>query len=155
MTSKTKEQDHAEAEAAAAAAGKAGDTKGDTGKADAAKSEAPRGESDVRGLKGSSEKDDPANASHVTGRKSDDPVIETRAGVTLNDPARDAQIRKADEAMKKKTDDSTPGATALAKRHEAEEEKYANHADLPPATGKAWNTNTPTIAEDGTKHWGA
>jgi hypothetical protein len=74
--------------------------------------------------------------------------------VRANRTDREAQIARADEHMRRAADDSSDGAKVLADKYEAEEAKYANHDNLPPPTGKAFDTLTPArIDGDGTRHW--
>lgn len=81
-------------------------------------------------------------------------IIDRSGEVTLNQTDREKQIAEADAEMKRKSDAKAPGAKALKTAHDEEEEKYAGHKDLPPPTGKAFNTNTPkAINPDGTKVW--
>lgn len=92
-------------------------------------------------------KDDTAPADDVK-------ITDRSANVKANVTDREKQIAKADAHMEKLSDENSEGAKTLAKQAADEEALYADHANLPPATGKAYNTLTPVVDAQGNKHYG-
>lgn len=71
----------------------------------------------------------------------------------VNDPTKEAQIARADEAMMRKNEANAEGFKVIEEQHDKEEEVYEALKDAPPTSGKAIDTNTPTIDKHGNRSW--
>lgn len=81
-------------------------------------------------------------------------IVDRSQEVRLNRTDRDAQIERANAHMKAASNPKSDAAKTLSQAHKDEEAVYEKLKDAPPATGKAFNTVTPTRVDgDGTRHW--
>jgi hypothetical protein len=81
-------------------------------------------------------------------------IVDRSQEVRLNRTDREAQIERANAHMKSASNPKSDAAKTLSQAHKDEEAIYEKLKDAPPATGKAFNTVTPTRVDgDGTRHW--